>query len=160
MKLLDSESNSSEECAAIVADVIPLVMRDIRAEMRRHREADLTVPQFRSLGFVRRNPGASLSAVAEHVGLTLPSTSKMIDRLEAQGLLTRVSTPEDRRRIALKLTDEGTRILQNANAATRSHLADQLSVLSPEARATIMEAMAALRTVFAKDHKKEREDEV
>ena len=53
--------------------------------------ADLSVPQFRTLLFLRRHPGASLSEVAEHIGLTLPSISKMIDRLEARDLLARLA---------------------------------------------------------------------
>ena len=59
------------ELASKLVEVIPLVMRAIRSHMRANRALDLSVPQYRALGFVVRHPGASLSQVAEHQGLTL-----------------------------------------------------------------------------------------
>src|SRR5512142_2783 len=115
MKLLADDSNpfaSADECAAMVVEIVPLVMRTIRAEMRGHRSPDLSVPQFRTLLFLRRQPGASVSDVAGHIGLTLPSVSKMIDRLVTRDLVTRHSAPEDRRRICLDLTPLGMSTLQ------------------------------------------------
>ncbi len=151
MKLLEGESNllpSADECAALVGDVVPLVMRTIRAEMRSHRSPDLSVPQFRALGFLWRHPGASLSAVADHIGLTLPSVSKMIDRLVAHDLVVRKTAPGDRRRVCLELTPLGTSTLQAATDATRARLAHLLIELSPDERAIVVEAMRSLRRVF------------
>ncbi len=149
MQPLENESNlSAEACAELVADTVPLVMRTIRAEMRRHRKPDLSVPQFRTLGYLRRHPGASLSQVAEHIGLTLPSISRMIDRLEKQALLSRANTPSDRRRISLKLTAQGEAALRTADKATRERLAERLGALSVEDRLRVLQAMSSLRTLF------------
>jgi DNA-binding MarR family transcriptional regulator len=154
MKPLDNEIDSSqplssaEECAALVADIVPLVMRTIRAEMRRHRSADLSVPQFRTLAFLGRNPDASLSDVAEHIGLTLPSISKMVDRLEARELLMRRGASDDRRRLCLELTPLGRSTLQSAANMTRDHLAEKLAALSPDECSIISQAMNSLHRVF------------
>ena len=61
---------TTEECARELLEVVPLVMRDIRTQMRSERTPDLTVPQFRTMLFIDRNMGASLSEVAEHIGIT------------------------------------------------------------------------------------------
>ena len=82
-------------------------MRAIRGQMRSGRTDGLSVPQFRLLRFVRRNPGTSLSALADHVGTTLPATSQIVDRLVRSGFLTRIQAPEERRRIELRVTDTG-----------------------------------------------------
>ena len=156
MKPLESETNFSEslvvsdadECAALLADTVPLVMRAIRAEMRRYSSSDLSVLQFRALLFIGRHRGASLSDVAEQIGLTLPSISKMIDRLEARDLVVRRAAPGDRRRICPELTPLGKSTLQAAAASSRDHLAEQLSVLSPAERAIIVQAMHSLHSVF------------
>ena len=149
MKLLDDEMNSSAEaCAALISETVPLINRTIRAQMRSHRDADLSVPQFRALAFLGRNPGASLSDVAAHVGLTLPSISKMIDRLVAQNLVERRSAADDRRRIALQLTTLGTSTLQKSRGATQAHLAERLAALSPDERTAIVQAMHSLSKVF------------
>ena len=49
-----------DECARQLLDTTPQVMRFIRAEMRSHRGHDLSVPQFRTLTFINRNPEVSL----------------------------------------------------------------------------------------------------
>ncbi len=41
-------------------EAVPLVMRFIRADMRAINATDMSVPQFRTLAFLDRNPGASL----------------------------------------------------------------------------------------------------
>ena len=151
MKPLESETNlaeADESAALLLADIVPLVMRAIRDEMRSRRSPDLSLPQFRALLYIRRHPGTSLSDLAEHIGLTLPSISKMIDRLESRDLVTRRGAPDDRRRVCLELTALGKSTLQSASDSTREHLAERLSTLSPEERATIMQAMNSLRSVF------------
>ncbi len=139
---------SPETCAQEVLEVVPLVMRTIRAEMRRHRMADLSVPQFRTLAFIDRKVDASLSDVAEHIGLTLPSMSKIVDGLVMRKLVTRQTAPEDRRRMTLALTSRGRSALQASREATRACLAEDLAVLSERERETIEQAMTILRPVF------------
>ncbi|MGD0204875.1 MAG: MarR family transcriptional regulator [Dehalococcoidia bacterium] len=123
-------------------------MRALRAEMRRHRSADLSVPQFRVLAFVDRRRGATLSEVAEHIGLTLPSASRMVDGLVARKRLTRGISPSDRRFVALALTAQGRSRLESARRATKFRLAGMLKGLSVEERLTVFRAMEVLRPVF------------
>ena len=87
-----------EETAHQVLDVIPLVMRTIRSEFRSQRSTELSVPQFRTLAFLRNNDGASLSSLANHLGLTLPSMSKLVDGLVSRGFVARTEHQGDRRR--------------------------------------------------------------
>ncbi|MGQ9851038.1 MAG: MarR family winged helix-turn-helix transcriptional regulator [Aggregatilineaceae bacterium] len=138
----------TEECAGAVMDTVPLIMRLIRAEMRSHRSPDLSVPQFRALLYVYRRAGASLSDVAEHLGLTLPSTSKLVNRLVERGLLTRASAPDDRRRMILNITPTGQIVLDAAAQATRARLMEQLATLSAEECETVIAAMRLLQRVF------------
>ncbi len=150
MKPLENESNLPlvEACAAQVMDTVPLIMRVIRAEMRSHRAPDLSVPQFRALLHVSRRPGASLSDVAEHLGLSLPSVSKLVDRLVARGLVTRQSAADDRRRVTLALTEAGQATLQEAVRFTRARLLEDLAALPAEECAVIVQAMTILRRTF------------
>ena len=130
-------------------DVIPLVMRYIRMEMRSRRMRGLSIPQFRTLVFLYRNEGASLSEVANNVGLTLPSASKTIDALVTRKLVTRTALPDDRRYISLKLSKLGRATLIQARRGTEASLAEKITALSPAQQAMISETMQALRSVFA-----------
>jgi MarR family transcriptional regulator for hemolysin len=129
-------------------DTVPLIMRTIRSEMRSHRTPDLTVPQFRALMFLRRHAGASLSEAAEHMGLTLPSMSRIVDGLVVRQLVVRQTPPEDRRRVSLALTGSGQEMLQLAHKATQACLAEALMTLSEAQRASIIEAMQMLHPLF------------
>jgi DNA-binding MarR family transcriptional regulator len=122
-------------------------MQALRAEMRRHR-AGLSVPQFRTLAFVRHNPGASLSAVAGHVGLALPSMSKLVDSLVERKLVSRASGTGDRRRVSLELTGRGAALLEVSLQATQAGLAEMLERLSIRERRRVGHALRSLQGVF------------
>ncbi len=141
------------EKAGIVAhemlNVIPLVMGTIRTEMRSRRGANLTVMQFRTLVFIDMKPQTSLSSVAEHLGLTLPTVSSMIDGMVEDDLVNRVDCPTDRRRVELSLTPAGKSLLAKAIYGTERRLEDILSGLTPVERDSIFEVMQLLHGLFS-----------
>jgi len=139
-----------KDTARAVLEVAPLIMRTVRTEMRNAGVLNLSVPQFRTLGFVAHHPQTSLSAVAEHIGLALPSMSKLVDGLVELKLVLRQSHSDDRRRITLELTARGDALLQSARASTQNALAKRLSELSESERATVVRAMQILQPLFAR----------
>ena len=151
-------SVSPGDCAHQVLDVVPLVMRTIRAQMRQHRAVDLSVPQFRTLSYIDGNSGASLSAVAEQIGLTLPSMSKIVDGLVVRKLVIRQTHHDDRRRMTLALTERGRSALESSREATRNCLAQALGNLSSADRSTIVAAMNLLRPIFTSNQIAGREN--
>lgn len=152
MELLYTGTNtlaSELECAELLMDVVPLVMRRIRMEMRSQQMPRLSVPQLRALIYLNANAGASLSELADHVGLELPSMSKVVDALVIRGLVIRRTLANDRRYISLRLSAHGVAELKRARRITEAHLAEALAVLSSAQQARIVEALQALRPVFA-----------
>src|SRR2546430_7371018 len=90
MKLLDIQSTRAPTPGAVAAAVVntaQLVLRLVRAAVRRQHPVNLSVTQLRALDYVSANPGTSLSAVADYVGLALPSASVLVDGLARRGLL-------------------------------------------------------------------------
>ena len=140
--------SSSEQCAREVLEVVPLVMRVIRGQFRKHGAPELSVPQFRTLHFLSQHRGASLSEVGEYIGLMLPSMSTLVDGLVTRKFAVRRTSPNDRRRMTLTLTERGQATLRSARGATQTYLAEQLSHLAQADRATIIKAMQALRPIF------------
>lgn len=150
-------TTTPDECARDILDVVPLVMRVLRSEMRSHRGPGLSVPHFRVLAFLNNNEGASLSEVAEYVGLRLPSMSTLVDGLVERGLVTRAPSATDRRRLALCLTPHGRSTLAAARRATQARLTRLLLEVSPEDQRVVDSAMQILRPLFAP--RPAREDE-
>ena len=139
---------SPEECAMMVLSVVPQLMQGIRWEVRRERAADLSVPQFRTLIFIHRHEGSSLSRAAEHVGLSRPAMSKMIDGLVHRAYVDRRTSPSDRRLVRLDLTPKGKSVLGAALRAARARLAETLRPLRSCDRAIVVEALKTLREAF------------
>jgi DNA-binding MarR family transcriptional regulator len=129
-------------------ETVPMVMHFLRAEARRHGTPFLSVPQFRVLVFLYRHPGASLSSAAEHLGVTCPTASVLVDRLVRRGLVDRSAYPQERRRIALTLTATGAQHLQQARGATRACVASLLAGLSGVELHKIEEGVTLLGKVF------------
>ena len=141
--------SESDRLAQEVMDSVPLVMRAIRAEMRSHREPGLSVPQFRAMLFIYRNQGASLSQVADHLGLTAPTTSKLIGGLVARNLVYRNEVKENRRQIQLSLSNPGEILLNTAQKQTRDRLVQIFFGLSAQDQQLITEAMFKLKKLFS-----------
>jgi DNA-binding MarR family transcriptional regulator len=140
---------SPEACARDVLAGVPAVMRVIRSEMRSRRQAELSVPQFRTLIFLSHADDASLSALAEHLGLSLSATSRSVDALVRRGLLDRQVQTGDRRRVRLSLTARGRAAFETALSATQRAIARRFKVLSREELSQIRATMHVLERVFS-----------
>ena len=152
MQQLDKENNlvvSTSDAAAQLVEIIPLIMRRIRSEMHLRTMPGLSVPQFRTLHYLMGHPQASLSELAEFLGLSLPSTSKLVQKLVTQKIVTRRGAA-DRRRVCLSLTERGRTASALAHLETRQQLAANLQHLSPEELETVTNALSILRRAFAK----------
>jgi len=139
------------DCAREVLDVVPAVLRPIRQQMRRHRAAGLSIPQFRSLCFVERYDGASLSMVADHLDLSLPTVSRMVSGLVQRGYMQRKSSEDDRRHVSLSLRPRGQAVMREARSATQKFLSQKFEALPQEQREALIVAMQALRDVFEQE---------
>ena len=135
----------AQMCARHALETVPLVMRAIRREMRAVTKEQLSVPQFRVLAFLGRNPGASLSAVAEHLGVKDATASAMVDRLVKRGLVGRGTHPVERRRLELGLTRTGVSLLELARGRARAYLAANLASASPEDLQALLQGLSVLR---------------
>src|SRR6476661_7695030 len=108
-----TEPVNSQACAAAILDSVPHLIWYVRRHMRRHRKG-LSVPAFRTLIKVETGNNVSVSCVAEHLGASLPTTSRIVAKLVSKGFLTRCDCSHDRRQIVLKLTPQGKAITEAA----------------------------------------------
>jgi len=81
------------------------------------------------LGAVQTQEPATLNQVAARVNRGAPAISRAIDTLVRSGLVERQSDPDNRRRLALRLTEEGRQYL-NRPPASDSSLEGRLGKLA------------------------------
>jgi DNA-binding MarR family transcriptional regulator len=155
MQLLKKTTNTSfdlDKCSRELLTAVPSVMRFIRQQMRQHRQAELTVPQLRTLIFLSHHDGTTLSKLAEHLGLSTPAVSRMVETLVKRGLILRKEGTNDRRSILLSLTPKGKKVFETAHNATRVAVAHMLQKLSTKELARISWALRILSDLFAPEN--------
>ena len=129
----------------VAADLRPVLLRLARGLRRETEQLGVTASQATLLWLVKRSPGLSLAELAAEEGISPPALSGHIDRLERAGLIERQRLSEDRRRVGLRLTDEGERLLRRVRARRTTWLAGRLGSLTPDELETIAAAVPALR---------------
>jgi DNA-binding MarR family transcriptional regulator len=138
-----------QACARSLLGGVHVLMGFIRHEMRHNRRAGLSVPHFRALVLLSHTGDASVSAMAEHLGLSLPAASRLADVLVRRGLLARQSQVGDRRRVLLSLTSRGRAVFEEALAATEEALASKFETVPRRQLNQVIVAMQALDRVFS-----------
>jgi len=135
----------------VASDLRPVLLRLAR-ELRKERGGyGLTQRPARRLGPVKRTPGLSPAGLAAQEGISPPALSGHVDRLERAGLIERVRSTDDRRRVGLRLTDEGARVLRRVRARRTTWLTDRLRRLEPGELAAIEDAIPALEQLLGDD---------
>lgn len=141
---------SDEDCARRILEVIPLVMRNVGAEMRQRAAAGFSVPHYRVLALLHQE-ARSLSELAQCQAVALPTMSRTVSALVEQGWLTRSEDAHDRRRIAISLTDEGRAYFKNLHACAEEHVARLVASLTPEQREVLVAGLEILHSLFEGD---------
>lgn len=142
-----SEVTLSPETVA--AELRPVLLRLARELRRETEQLGVTASQATLLWLVKRSPGLSLAELAAEERISPPALSGHIDRLERVGLIERVRSSEDRRRVGLRLTDEGARLLRRVRARRTTWLAERLAALDPAEVEAIDAAVPALLKLVA-----------
>ena len=101
---------------------------------------DLTLPQFRVLGILAEGSSAA-SGLADRLAVRRPSITALMDGLVARGLVDRRQEDTDRRRVALRLTKEGERILAEADRAVDEYIASLAGYLPGKEEAMALRSL-------------------
>jgi DNA-binding MarR family transcriptional regulator len=147
----EPDAVSAADCAAQLIAVVPGVMDALRASMRSNIGDALSVPQFRCLGFIARNPACSVSDVAAFLGVTMPTASAMVDRLVRAAHVVAVTSSADRRRTELRVNAPGKALLDRIRVGARRDMAAALGNAGAADLAAVQQALALLHRVFAND---------
>lgn len=94
------------------------------------------------LNAVGSNEPATLNDVAKSVGRGAPAVSRAVDALVRAGYIDRVADPDNRRRLAMRLTDDGREFLTRPSPS--GILAGKLERLAPSEVRAIERAVEIL----------------
>jgi len=86
------------------------------------------------------------TALAESAMLTSGAMTNRIDRLEEQGLVRRTKDPEDGRKVLVRLTDKGLKLIEGATEARFETAMDALESLSARQRSSLANLLRLVLT--------------
>lgn len=139
----------ADPLSAALLDTMMLANRVVTTEaMRAVPDGRLTPPQFRILNYLHGAPGVSLSEVASHLGVRLPTASVMLVKLASEGHVVRTRHPDSRRRMQLVLTRQGEAVVVAVRSALLARLNAGMGTLEPADRAALDAAVPALQRLL------------
>jgi DNA-binding MarR family transcriptional regulator len=132
------------DIASLTEALRPPLLRVSRRLRQEGQKAGLTAQETVILGYLKKNPGAGVSELADFEQISRPSMSSHVKRLEAAGWIARTDDAQDGRRQGLTVTPAGLRKHAAAQALRNDWLAARLRRLSPAERSALMAAAAPL----------------
>jgi DNA-binding MarR family transcriptional regulator len=94
-----------------------------------------------ALGTLDREGPARVTAMAAAASIGQPAMTELVQRLERQGLVTRVDDPGDGRAALVTITDAGRALLDNQRRDRRDRLAELFTALPADDEVTLTLAM-------------------
>jgi DNA-binding MarR family transcriptional regulator len=150
MIIEEASMPDSQECARLLLETIPSLMRGIGGAMRHGRAGDdepANMGQARMLHMLSCAP-RTLSELATRHHVTPSTMSRAIDVLVRKAWVARESDPNDRRQIILTLTEEGQHVNATMQRQTLEVVANMIDQLDDDQRARLYDGLAILRTLL------------
>ena len=144
--------------SAVSADPISVATRlrpvlfKLNRELRREiHSLGVTGGQASLLIQIQKLPGMGVRELATRERMSVPGMSKYLARLESAGLVRREELEDDKRRVGLRLTEKGTRVLQSVKRRRTAWLAERLRGLEPHELDAIDAAVEPLLKLIDED---------
>ncbi|GAB1266192.1 MarR family transcriptional regulator [Aurantivibrio infirmus] len=96
---------------------------------QRLKEEDVTWPQWMVLNVLDQKLATTPAAIASNIGVDRSAVTRLLDRLENKGLISREHDKLDRRSINIDITERGQDLMATLNHMAREHQEHFLSQL-------------------------------
>jgi DNA-binding MarR family transcriptional regulator len=138
-----------------LADALRPALLQVGRELRREARALGASPeQVALLVSIKYAPGIGIRELAARERVSPPAMTKHVDRLERDGLVERKPSEDDRRRVGIRLTEDGQRLLRRVRSRRTAWLAQRLGELDEHALAAIAAAVEPLAQLLHEDERR------
>lgn len=127
----------------LAASLRMAVARSAR-RLRQESGTGLSPSLSAALATIERHGPLTPSELAAREGIQRPTVTRIVGRLEQEGLVGRAGDPGDRRSSLITITPAGRALLAAARTRKDAFLSERLDALSPEDRATLERAAVLL----------------
>ena len=125
-----------------------LLMRGLAAELRQTADKPLAPGQMSTLMKIADGP-CTLSRLAKHQAVSLPTVSRSVDMLVRRGLVERWVDKNDRRQTLVRLTQDGRDALADVGRRAEAYVQRKLEPLTHDDRQQMLQASQLLTSLFS-----------
>jgi DNA-binding MarR family transcriptional regulator len=149
---IETSDMNEDELIDRALPALPIIGKRLFASLIEHPFAKARPhSQIKAMGHLFNHSPATLSEVAEALGISLPTASELIDRLVEEGIVSRDINPSDRRKVVLGLTPHAREMGHQIHEMRRAHLRAVMDRLEPEERPVFVKSLLALADVLTSD---------
>jgi DNA-binding MarR family transcriptional regulator len=147
-KLRQADTAADELQTAGLSESIARLRRAMRKAARTAEPAKtLTVAQLELLSCLAEHPGSRPGELARMLRLAPNTVTTLINALMPQDLLSRTTADNDRRAVAMRLTESGERAVRDWQATNTAILSSAVAALSPAQQRALGRAVPALEAL-------------
>lgn len=132
MNIIDQAGITPRQVAQL-ADILQSLQRNLMFQLSSAlSEGQISFPQFFLLGQVGADEVLSMSEIADKMSHTTAAATGLVDRLEKLGYVERTTSPNDRRKVMVKITSKGRDLVDAMRLDMIERLNNVLGELTPE----------------------------
>ena len=148
---MPSRTSASAATAADIADRLRLSATRLARRLRKESTGGLTPSQLSALAAVRNHGPLTLGELADHERVAPPSITKVVAKLEADGLLDRSVDEADRRVSRVRTTKAADALIDENRRRRTAWLTTRIQELTPEEQLRLADALDVLDHLNALD---------
>jgi DNA-binding MarR family transcriptional regulator len=134
-----------------VAGRLRLSATRLARRLRQQADTGLSPSQLSALSTIVTHGPLTLRALADREQVAPPTVTRVVTRLEEQGLVARQRVAGDRRTVQVSATPTGTDLLDASRTRKTAWLAARLELLDPDERARLEAALDVLDAIATED---------
>jgi len=136
---------SLQEFAERLTAVMPVMCKSmVRYEQNALTKGEVSLPQFWAMSWLNDHTGATMHDLARAMNLKPSTATMLVDRLVELKMIDRDRDGVDRRRVLVRLTARGRKILDEVHSQKRMALQETFRHLNPTERQKYLELIEKL----------------
>jgi DNA-binding MarR family transcriptional regulator len=139
-----SSAARSTVAAPEIAARLRLSATRLARRLRQESGAGLSPSQQSALAVISNHGPLTLGALAEHERVAPPTVTKVVSKLECDGLVIRTPDPSDRRVCRVEISHEGAALLDEVRRRKTAWLTARISQLDAERQRRLADALDVL----------------
>ncbi|SIQ46843.1 DNA-binding transcriptional regulator, MarR family [Aeromonas sp. RU39B] len=115
------------------------------------KEAGLTAPQLLLLKGMAELGETSMRQLADHTNMSQATATTIMDRLESKGLVRRIRSEDDKRKVFASLTEAGVTLLRDAPTPLQEHFIRRFKGLAQWEQTQLLSSLQRISAMMNAD---------